>query len=247
MKKIVVASRQHIASMNILEALGDIHETKICDSSIVDLFELKDEKRMMIVASPHSSKAGIKSFSVHTTGNFSRAEVGGLDHTLSVAPALFLGEGLRKFKEVRDNMKLPYEVTLEVTHHGPSFDAPMIYVEIGSNEEGWRDKRSAKAASKVITHLLDFDPKEKKSEIGIGGPHYAPNFTRWTHDGRNFGHICPKYATKNLDEDLLIQMIEKTLPNPEALTLDWKGIPSTEKERIMELAEKIGIPTQKVR
>ena len=246
MKKLVVGSTQDAASINIIRELGDVHEVFMSDASIVELPELRDEKRLLIVASPHSSKAGVKSFSVHTTGNFGKAEVGGLDKTLSTAPALYLGAGLRKFEEIKNRENLPHQVTLEVTHHGPSFSAPIIYVEIGSDRKGWEDLKSAKAAAEVIKYLLDFEP-EGTCEIGVGGPHYAPNFTKWTLNDKNFGHLCPKYAAEKLDLNLLKQMFEKTTPKPEALVMDWKGIPSSERSRIEGLASELGIPTRKVR
>ncbi|MBR9680961.1 MAG: hypothetical protein GOU98_04010 [Candidatus Altiarchaeota archaeon] len=246
MKKLVVGSAKDIASVNILRELGEVHKTFISDSSIVELPELQDEKRLLIVASPHSSKAGVKSFSVHTTGNFGKAKVGGKSKVLSIAPALYLGAGLRKFEDIKNQEKLSHQVTLEVTHHGPSFNTPIIYVEIGSDKKGWEDLTSAKAAAKVIEYLLDFEP-EGMCEIGIGGPHYAPNFTKWTLKGKNFGHICPKYAAEELDFNLLKQMVDKTTPNPESLVFDWKGIPSSERSKIDNLANELGISTRKVR
>ena len=54
------------------------------------------------------------------------------------------------------------------------------------------------------------------------------------------GHICPKHNLESLDEDMLKQLIDKTLPKPEFVILDWKGL-GKEKQRILELLEKNSI------
>ncbi|MBR9689562.1 MAG: hypothetical protein GOV01_01535 [Candidatus Altiarchaeota archaeon] len=247
MKKLVVGSSAHKASINILNALGDVEKTLVCESSIVDLFELKDVKNtLLIVASPHSSSAGVMSLSVHTPGNFGDNEFGGNPKSLSIAPGLYLGNGLRKFQEIKEREKLTHEVTLEVTHHGPSFNTPMIYVELGSDEKGWESKDGAKAAAEVIEFLLDLEPSGDTA-IGVGGPHYAPNFTKWTLGGRNFGHICPKYGVEDLTEKTFEEMILKTIPKPEVLVIDWKGTPSSYRKNIEKMANSFGLTIERAR
>jgi D-aminoacyl-tRNA deacylase len=246
-RKLVAGSIGNPASENIISELGDTSKVVWCKSSIVELEELKDLRNtLVIVASSHKSEAGVLSLSVHSPGNFSTAGMGGEDRRLSIAPALFLGEGIRKFSEIKKREGLMHEATLEVTHHGPSFDTPVIFVELGSDEKGWRDKKGAKAAAEVITHLLDSD-LEGISGIGIGGPHYAPNFTKLALGGENFGHICPKYSAEILDIEMLAQMAEKTIPRPEYLALDWKGVPGQARQKILGWEKEIGLPIRRVR
>ena len=54
------------------------------------------------------------------------------------------------------------------------------------------------------------------------------------------GHICPKHNLETLDEEMLNQMLEKTLPKPEFVMLDWKGL-GKEKQRILELLKNNNI------
>ncbi len=247
MKKLVVGSSLEEASMNILKELGDVADVLVCNSPIVELEELRGVKnRLVIVASPHSSSAGFVSLSVHSPGNFGEAKNGGEPGKLGVAPALFLGEALRKLREIKERKGLKHLVTLEVTHHGPTFNLPTIFVELGSDTRGWRSRAGAKAAAETVRHLLDVEP-EGEASIGVGGPHYAPKFTRLTLDGKNLGHICPKYALQWLDGKMLSQMIERTTPRPERLILEWKGIPSEHKKRVMNLAESSGLIIEKLR
>ena len=236
MKKLVVNKKKEIASMNILEELDEICPTLMCESDILELSEIRNLKNtLVIVASPHSSKAGVLSLSIHANGNFGKAEFGGENRTLGVAPAIYLGEGFRKMNELSKN--LPHKVTLEATHHGPTYPFPMIWVEIGSSMEGWKDKGAASIAARTIEYLLDLEP-DGESSIGIGGPHYTPNFNKLTLRGENFGHICPKYAINDLDKEMLLQMIEKTTPTPKRLVLDWKGIPGGKRQEIEKIAKE---------
>lgn len=247
MQKLVVGSSRHEASMNILKALGDVSDVLVCESSIVELTELtRVRDRLIIVASPHSSSAGVMSLSVHSPGNFGGAEVGGNSRQLSMAPALYLGEALRKLQEIKDGGGLKHLVTLEVTHHGPTLNMPMIFVELGSDETGWRNEAGARAAAATIEHLLNIEPSGE-SLVGVGGPHYAPGFTKLTLAGRNFGHICPKYALPDLDTEMFGQMVEKTVPRPEKLVLEWKGIPGSYRDDMVKLAGKMGLATEKLR
>jgi D-aminoacyl-tRNA deacylase len=247
MKKLVVGSTRHEASMNILGELGDISETLVCESPIVELQELGGVRnRLIIVASPHSSSAGVMSLSVHSPGNFGEARVGGKPRKLAIAPALYLGEALRKFQEIKEREELPQQVTLEVTHHGPTFNLPIVFVELGSDEKGWRDAGGARAAAEVIRHLLDIEP-EGEAAVGVGGPHYAPAFTKRTLAGDNFGHICPKYALQDLGREGLARMVEKTLPRPEKLAIEWKGVPGKYRSDLVESAREMGLAIEKLR
>jgi D-aminoacyl-tRNA deacylase len=247
MKALVVGSEMHEASMNILKQLGEVEDVLVCESSIVELKELtRVRNRLILVASPHSSSAGVMSLSIHSPGNFGKAKVGGAPRKLSIAPAVYLGEGLRKFKEIKEREGLEHVVTLEVTHHGPTLDLPIVFVELGSDEKGWASVGGAKAAAEVIRHLLDLEPSGE-ALVGVGGPHYAPSFTKLTLSGRNFGHICPKYALPNLDGEMLVQMVEKTTPRPEKLVIEWKGVPGRYRENIIRVAEEMGLVIEKLR
>jgi len=241
MKKVVVTSVSNTAGMNIVGELGDIAEVHVLNSPIVELEGLERIKAdLYIVVSTHRSEKGVPCLTAHAPGNFGKAELGGRDRELSIAPALYISEAVRKFKEIKERENLPYEVSLEVTHHGPSYNLPILFVEVGSSEREWRDVRAIKAAAEVVKHLLDFEGKGE-AFVGVGGPHYAPNFTKLVLAGFNFGHICPKYAISYLDMPMFQQMIEKTFPKPEGVVIDWKGTPREKRKEVVEWADRMGI------
>ena len=54
------------------------------------------------------------------------------------------------------------------------------------------------------------------------------------------GHICPKYALEHLNEEMLIQAVNKTIPKPEIILMDWKGLGQF-KQKTIELLEKLNL------
>ena len=61
-----------------------------------------------------------------------------------------------------------------------------------------------------------------------------------------FGHMIPKYAIANLDSALLLQCIRKTRETVSMAILDWKGIKSQDKPRLLALLQGADLPYQKI-
>jgi D-tyrosyl-tRNA(Tyr) deacylase len=99
----------------------------------------------------------------------------------------------------------------------------------------------AQAIMNVITN-----PVQGKTIIALGGPHYLPNFTNKLVDTDiAIGHACPKHHIHNLTKELLQQAIDKTIPKPEMVLLDWKGL-GPNKGLIRELSETCPIPVERL-
>lgn len=80
-----------------------------------------------------------------------------------------------------------------------------------------------------------------KIAFGIGGPHYANTFNkRILEKDIAIGHICPKYQLQNLDKEMIQQAMKKTIPKPDFVLLDWKGL-GKEKQRIINLLNELKI------
>lgn len=234
----------NLASKNIAGALDGRVEVELLDTKIVELEGLNLSADLVIVASSHRSASGKPTLTAHSPGNFGPADMGGAPGSLSISPALYVSEAVRKFKELRDARKLQYDVSLEVTHHGPSFEVPIVFVEVGSSEQQWQDMKAVETAADVIIHLMDVD-LSGKSVVGVGGTHYTSYFTKKTMEGLNFGHICPKYASKYLSRDMLEQMVKKTTPTPEEAWIDWKGTPGGLRQQTRDWVEELGLKAVK--
>jgi len=245
-KKIaIVYSKSSIASINIAQKIQEIgipDWAKLYEfnEDEIDLPLDTIEEDQIIVLSKHKSAAGTKSFTVHSLGNFAKAEYGGREKTLVKSMGKIQTNLLRGLTEKNDSDHL---VCYEVTHHGPYCEKEVCFIELGSGEEEWKNKDAAKIIAKTIVEST-MKENNDKVVVGIGGGHYAPDFTKLAlRKNYSFGHLCPLYALEALDSELLEQMISKT--NATEIAIDWKGLKDW-KEKVVSLCSKSGLPFERV-
>ncbi|MEM2959986.1 MAG: D-aminoacyl-tRNA deacylase [Candidatus Bathyarchaeia archaeon] len=202
--------------------------------------------KMVIFISRHSSKSGTPTLSVHTPGNIGKAMLGGIPRKVSISPASAMKAALVEMKRIQKEIKLPYEVSYECTHHGPSLDVPAMFVELGSSLEQWRDSMAAEVVARGAMAAAE-NELIYPAVLGIGGQHYNKKFTHiaLTRDDA-FGHMIPKYALHELDDKMLKQCIERTAERVEKIILDWKGIRGADKETLLKILDNIDLEVEKV-
>jgi D-aminoacyl-tRNA deacylase len=76
--------------------------------------------------------------------------------------------------------------------------------------------------------------------MGVGGPHYAPNFTKLMNK-YTIAHIIPEYSMHDLTYETFVQGVEKSTVKTEKVVLDWKGLDASEREMIVRYCGKYGI------
>ncbi len=240
----IITSKQDLAGINIAEEL----KKEDLEKYNAELYEI-DEKPvyaegidkkikadLFIFGTKHSSKSGIPSLSVHSPGNWGKAELGGKERKLVICPAFYLKEALIFLEK---NNSINFDVVQECTHHGPYLEKPCLFIEIGSTEEQWKNKQAAEIIAKAIMHIIKKRPKKYKTAFGIGGLHTTPNFKKIVLESDvALGHVCPAYNLENLNEDNIKEAIEKTEPKASLIILDWKGL-KKHKEKVKALIEKI--------
>ena len=217
----------------------------------VDAQYLQDDfpdAQLVVFISRHSSQSGKPTLSVHTTGNFGEAELGGLPRKLSIAPAAAMQTALKSLNRLQQKLNLGYEVTYEGTHHGPSLNLPVMFVEWAVSELQWNDLTAAKAVGDAaMAAIAVFSGAAGEAVLGVGGPHYNQKFTRMALAGEAaFGHMIPKYALSQVDAAMISQCIQKTLGKVTSAILDWKGIPSQDKPKLLSALQKANLPYTKV-
>jgi D-aminoacyl-tRNA deacylase len=271
---LLVASRKDAAGLNIKkqvlhhypfsEALETFQENPVYHADIngkkVILVTLNEEPvyaqhlpdnfanlDLIVFISRHSSQSGTPTLSVHTPGNFGNAELGGLMRQISVSPATAMRDALKALMRNREEMNLDYEVSYECTHHGPSLNVPAMFVELGSQPKQWNDSEAAKAvAHAAMEAIAKFGAHEETAVIGIGGTHYNQKFTRMALDGEAvFSHMIPKYATHLVDGEMLHQCVEKTLEKVNGAILDWKGLKSEDKTKMLSALQEAELSYRK--
>jgi D-aminoacyl-tRNA deacylase len=272
---LLVASNKDVAGLNIARQVLDHYPFKVTGTTFqknpvysaqvnkkdVTLIILNEEtinaqqltesftkSSLIVFISRHSSTSGKPTLSVHTPGNIGPAEYGGLPKQVSISPATAMQNALKALAFFKEGMQLDYEVSYECTHHGPSLNAPTMFVELGSSPQQWRDAKAAEAvAHAAMSAIGKFSVSENSAVLGIGGTHYNQRFTRMALDGEAvFGHIIPKYAVPLVDTEMLGQCVDRTLEKVERAIIDWKGVKSADKPQLLKALEEAGLPYKQI-
>ncbi|AKB32390.1 D-tyrosyl-tRNA(Tyr) deacylase [Methanosarcina siciliae HI350] len=199
--------------------------------------------KLIIFASKHRSKEEVKSLTVHCTGNPSNeARLGGHPRELAVSSPPAMKSILGEMKRLAEAKGLDYDVTLEVTHHGPTeLTVPSLYAEIGSTEGQWEEPVPGEIVARAI---LAVSLEKVPTAIGFGGGHYAMRQTGLLLETAvSFGHNFPKYQLEFVDEALIRQAVEKS--NAEFAYFDRKSMKSADRKRISEILEGLGLKVLK--
>ncbi len=204
-----------------------------------------------IVLSRHRSSAKIKSLTVHHTGNPGpRADAGGRPFELSIAYPPMAKKLLVLVKKYADETRLSeeYDVTLEVTHHGPTnLKKPLVFIEIGSSPEEWVDERARKLIAQVVADAIATPLPNCIPATGFGGGHYARKHTKvMLETDYCLGHIFSKHAIQETKPEVILQAFKKSIPPSKAAVIEKKGVKSRERKMIEELATNSGLEIVKV-
>lgn len=229
--RVIIISKADTASLNILENLmklkdwnekGTFQDNPLrfhedyCMATINDehiyhdnvdseLAEVLGEKpECIIYASRHRSESKKKSLTVHPIGNFGGADFGGKPRTLVPSSPHLMTEAVRILKNKAREMD--YSVSFEATHHGPYLSSPTFFIEIGSQEDAWKDRDAGMAIAETILEIRNTD---YPVALGVGGGHYVPRVTDVALDRKvSFGHIVPTYALGFFSEEMAVQALE---------------------------------------
>jgi D-aminoacyl-tRNA deacylase len=227
-----------VSNLKKLKCKTPIHlvETEIIHAENIDK-ELDTD--FIIWASKHQSEKEIKTLTVHPIGNFNKAEFGGKAGELCPSNPKLLKHF---FQTLNKNNNLDYQVSMEVTHHGPHIKTPSLFIEIGSTKKQWQDKKAGELIAKTIIEALKTKPKKSIPAIGIGGPHYCPNFNKIQLENKfALAHIVPEYVLP-INEKIITQILTKTTKKPKYTILDWKGLGKAEqKNQTLEILKKFNL------
>ena len=151
-------------------------------------------------------------------------------------------------KNVEEYSLKDYKITLEATHHGPLIEKPCVFVEIGSTIEEWKNRRAGFILARSLSETLKNLHKNEYNEVavGIGGPHYCPNFNKiQLNSNIAVSHIIPQYSFP-ITEEMIKEAIEKTDEEVDLVLLDWKGLgKSEERKKVIEILDKLHIDYRK--
>ena len=195
-----------------------------------------------IFLSTHRAESGIPSLTAHTTGNFSsKAELGGIGRELGRADPALVKNYLRALAERKGDVP-GYEITMEATHHGPtSLQKPVMFIELGSTEKQWRDRKAATVMAEALMRSLTAREIWAKIALGFGGTHYPEKFTKMVvEEDMAFSFVAPKYALDHIDSDMFGKMLQRTNAPVRYAVLEWKGL-GPNKEKVVGLVRQFGL------
>ena len=266
--KLVVYSREDLAGRNIashlkekisfsestrgpLRALnhGDIY--LLCtEMSLVNLSLPLEGFEWVLCLSRHRSESGKRCLTAHTPGNLRGfADLGGRPNEVAISNPPLQSSLIRELHRSGADLSLTCQVSVEATHHGPTeLPCPVTFVEIGSDEEAWKDELMGEAVARAVSRVLLSPMGVGKGALGVGGGHYPEKFTDLIiNQNRLIGHIVPKYAmSEGLDSTMFKTCIERTFGGCSSIIVDWKGTPSNFKESLRTLSQSLGLELVRV-
>lgn len=198
------------------------------------------EAELVVVPSRHRSESGRKSLLAHAVGNWDDdVGLGGRPRTLSYTSAQAIYRSVHSFMESVDRFGLTgWEVGMEVTHHGPYSEKPLVFVELGSTPTEWSDRRLAELVAESCLRAYDGE-MAREVAVGFGGGHYARRFVQLMDEGVAFGHIAPRYRLPVTD-DLVAQAFLKTVEGPTRAYLEWDGMRSDHRMALIKAIRALG-------
>lgn len=243
---LLLASKKDPAAMNIVESLKekgiepDNPQVVSCsqamlsllDQEVVEVQSVTPEVEEIIVLSRHVGSEGRPSLTVHVPGELDKMR-------LAVAAPQTVRRILINLSRFASESGLNYSVSLEATHHGPShLDLPMTFVEIGSTQKEWCEKKAADVVALAVLESLKGG--NGRPAVGVGGPHYAPRHTEVSLRSEvAVGHVIPNYV--NITPELVKTAIRRTNGKVEFLVADWKGLNSAQREVVRSVSNTLGI------
>jgi len=252
---LIVASKVDKAGINIstqLSQFGNFSFYLVDDEMIytenLDLDKINSYD-FIIFASKHQSEKGNKTISIHAPGNWNKAELGGTPEKVCKTSALFQKQLFEKLKNNMEKFTIKgYDLTLECTHHGPLIKKPCLFVEIGATETEWKDRKAGFVVAKSIAEIIEEFKENPYNEIaiGIGGPHYCPNFNKLQLNSNiALSHVIPQYALP-LTEQMVQEAIAGTDEDVDIILLDWKGLGNAEqRQQVTDVLKKFYLPIKK--
>lgn len=210
------------------------------------VFENIDKKidaDIFIFASKHQSTSKVASLTCHSLGNFNLALYGGLSNKLVASNPFFLRSvylALNKF-----GAQSSFERINEATHHGPYLEKVGVFVEIGSTQKEWTNKKAGEILAKSIMEAIKTYSEDALVALGFGGLHSCNEFNKVVlRTNVAFCFICPKHNLEFIDEEMLSQMLDKTTKKVDVAFLDYKGL-GRHKNKIISLLENANIKYKK--
>jgi D-aminoacyl-tRNA deacylase len=207
-----------------------------------NLDEIYPDSAAFLFLSKHSSESGKPTLTCHFTGNFSDTNpYGGIKRELGIAYPYIQKRYIIEVTSKQSSVS-EYDIIIEATHHGPtSLKKPSVFIEIGSTQKQWTDKKAASIVCQSVVNILSREKANahcKSVGIAFGGTHYPTKLNKLLLDSEfGLASIATKHNLTAIDEFMIGQMISRSAEKVTHAIVDKKGL-GKEKNRILELINK---------
>ncbi|ABW01608.1 D-aminoacyl-tRNA deacylase [Caldivirga maquilingensis] len=217
--------------INTNEYSSDLALALVSDKDIVYVDEADEWARvndidLLLFLSRHEMKNPKPLITFHTPGNWTNdVELGGKPGQVAISEPRVLTnlfrEAYRRIGELNG-----YSVTLEATHHGPFVDKPVVFVEIGSTSNEWRDPKAQEFLASLVFDLLNNTDKYindgKDAAVSIGDLHYTTLVNHIINGEYDVGHMVPKYIKPT--PTIIKMAVERNTVRPRIGIIHWKSL-----------------------
>ena len=159
-----------------------------------------------------------------------------------------------------------FDLSLEVTHHGPTVSVPCLFIEVGSTESTWGHQGAAELLATIIQEGLlgrledEWIPEQHEGQlvlVTLGGGHYAPRANQLASlDGVWLGHMLATYAlpfemaengdvlgTWKQSIEAGLEATKTSFPGGDIVcSMDKKAFKGWQRQAIRTYLESVGIP-----
>ncbi|BDC18316.1 D-aminoacyl-tRNA deacylase [Acidianus sp. HS-5] len=196
----------------------------------------------IVVICRHESSAGIPSLTVHYPGNIGNKAMGGEPNKLGIAFPRLITSIYREILKINVNI----EKVFEATHHGPTYQTvPIVFAEIGSNEEFWNNEELTKNLVEAVLKGIE-NLEETACDnviLAFGGPHYARNVSKLAVNSC-ISHIISKHYISDLNSNIVQQAFEKTINRVDTILFD--SLNQKTREKILSLINSNNISVKSI-
>lgn len=198
----------------------------ITNGDVIKIEQHIGEKCSFIIIATHKSETQKQNtILIHHCGNYVDNKFGGekRSFSLSYSKAFFNIYNLITKTDLKD-----LQFFVEATHHGPTIDRPLMFFEIGPDDNAYNNKDYQNIYINILkTHLENTKLETLNNYILIGAPHYLDQkmiedikqkfSIKYKENAENFclTHIMPKYVQQDLFalEDYEIETILERMIN----------------------------------
>ncbi|MBU1197750.1 D-tyrosyl-tRNA(Tyr) deacylase [Candidatus Micrarchaeota archaeon] len=223
--------------------LIEIQTTHLFSDYLKD-YPLFNDSDLLIFASTHRSAAVKPCVTTHLVGNWGEeAKLGGTPRELGFASAHAL-KCAYEFLSQPENAVEHFPPFMEATHHGPTrLNAPILFMEVGSSENEWKEEKPAVKVAEGILHVCKHWKESKgKVALGFGGMHYAPKFSKLELEEYAFSHIASKHVAPSMTKEMVEHAMAKTIEKVEIGIIEKKSLKSEDRHHVIQALEQANLP-----